>query len=172
MNSANVLLRAYYERLYERMEAARARLVARIDLLLPAEIEAQGFGPLPPDKVEAYREACLAFIVERAEMYNPIGIQYMFDGRTTKQAAELEFQLNWYDSRPEFEELVAAAQTVVAEEVADEMLPELADQLIRDVGAFPDRSIIAGYAEEPTLQKLPDFIVAMAIENVVRERDP
>jgi hypothetical protein len=171
MNTADVLLRAYYERLYERMEAARAYLEARIDQLLPAEIEAQGFGPLPPVKVEAYREACLAFVVERTEMYNPIGIQYMFDRRTTQRAAELEFQLNWYDSRPEFDELVAAARTLAGDEVPDGVLPDLADRLIRQVGAFPDRSIIAGYAEKPTLQKLPDFVVSMAIEQVVCGRE-
>jgi hypothetical protein len=52
------------------------------------------------------------------------------------------------------------------------MLPELADRLIRRVGAFPDRSIIAAYAEKPTLQKLPDFVVSTAIEQVVCEREP
>ena len=171
MSSTTLLLKAYYERLYERMEASRARLVARIDQLLPAEIETRGFGPMPPEKVQAYREACLAFVVERIEMYNPIGIQYMFDRRTTKQAAELEFQLNWYDSRLEFEELVAAARTLAGPEVPDEVLPDLAGRLIRQVGAFPDRSIITGYAEKPTLQKLPDFIVSTAIEQVICERE-
>jgi hypothetical protein len=172
MSAAQFLLKAYYERLYERMEAGRVRLAARVDELLPVEIEAQGFGPMPPDKSEAYREACLAFIVERVEMYNPVGIQYVFGRGTTKRAAELEFQLNWYDSRPEFEELLAAARALATEGVTDEMLPELADRLIRRVGAFPDRSIIAAYAEKPTLQKLPDFVVSTAIEQVVCEREP
>lgn len=171
MNSVRVLLSAYYERLHGRMEAAGAALVARVDELLPAEIEAQGFGPLSGEKVRAYREACLAFIAERVEMYNPIGIQYTFGGRTTKRAAELEFQLNWYDSRPEFQALVEAASRCLSElaggDLTDEMLPGLADRLIREAGAYPDRSIVAAYAERPTLQKLPDFIVATAIEQVI-----
>lgn len=172
MNAARVLLRAYYERLHERMEAAYARLAARVDELLPVEIETQGFGPMPPDKVQAYQEACLAFIFERLEMYNPIGIQYTFSDHTTKRAAELEFQLDWYDSRSEFQELMAAARTLAVDEATDEMLPGLADRLIRQVGAYPDRSIIAAYGKEPTLQKLPDFIVATAIEQVICQAEP
>ena len=76
MNSIRVLLRAYYERLHERMEANRTHLVAHLEALLPAEIARQGFGPMTPDQVQAYREACLAFVDERLETYNPVGIQY------------------------------------------------------------------------------------------------
>jgi len=172
MSPTRVVLQAYYERLYERLETGRARLVARINMLLPAEIERRGFGPMGSEKVQAYREACHAFVDERLETYNPIGIQYTFDRRSSPQAAELEFQFNWYNSRAEFEALVTAAQSLAGEDVADEMLGDLAAELIRQVGAFPDQSIIAGYAEQPTLQKLPDFIVACAIEQVICEREP
>ncbi|MHC4517513.1 MAG: hypothetical protein ACYTAS_02900 [Planctomycetota bacterium] len=172
MSALRVLLRAYYERLYERMEADRARLVGRIDQLLPAEIERQGFGPMEQEKVQAYREACLAFVEERLETYNPVGIQYTFDRRTSRQAAELEFQLDWYDSRGEYEKLVATARIVAQEEMPDELLRSAADGLIRQVGAFPDLSIISGYNEKPTLQKLPDYIVASAIEQVICRREP
>jgi hypothetical protein len=172
MNPTRVILKAYYERLYERLESGRARVVARIDALVPAEIERRRFGPMDPEKVQAYREACYAFVDERLEMYNPIGIQYTFDRHGSRQAAELEFQLNWYNSRPEFETLVTAARSLAADGTSDEVLEDLADALIRQVGAFPDQSIIAGYLEQPSRQKLPDFIVACAIEQVVCERDP
>ena len=55
-------------------------------------------------------------------------------------------------------------------EVSDEALYPLADTLIQQVGAFPNRSILTGYTENPTLQKLPDFIVAAAIEQVICRR--
>ena len=103
-------------------------------------------------------------------MYNPIGVQYTFDRPTSRQAMDLEFQLNWYDSRREFEDLVAVARSLVSDapdDVSDEMLHGLADRLIHQAGAFPDRSIVAGYSAGPTLQKLPDYIVASAIEVVV-----
>lgn len=172
-HSARLLLKAYYERLYERMAADRDRLCEQIDALLPAQIDRQGFGPMDVHKVQAYREACQAFIDERMEMYNPIGIQYTFDRSTSRMAADLEFQINWYDSRREFEDLVATARALVAEvrdEMPDEVLHELADRLITRAGAFPDGSIIAGYGARPSLQKLPDYIVASAIEQVVCAR--
>lgn len=168
MNPVQILLRAYYERLHRRMETSRPALVTCIDRLLPAEIAAQGFGPLRLDQVEAYREASLAFVDERLESYNPIGIQYTFERSTQRRAAELEFQLDWYDSRAEFQRLVDAARVLASEESpSDEHLAELTDELIRRAGAFPDRSIIADYMEKPTLQKLPDFLVASAVEEVV-----
>ncbi|HPC94822.1 MAG TPA: hypothetical protein PLU87_07775 [Sedimentisphaerales bacterium] len=169
-HSARLLLKAYYERLYERMTTDRARLDACIEVTLPAEIERQGLGPMNAQQLQAYREACLAFVDERTEMYNPIGIQYTFNRPSSRQAMDLEFQLNWYDSRREFEDLVAAARSLVSDapdDVSDRMLQELADRLIHQAGAFPDRSIVAGYAAGPTLQKLPDYIVASAIEVVI-----
>jgi hypothetical protein len=171
MSALRLFLRAYYERLYERLEASRADLVGRIGGLLASELERQGHGSMEAEKVEAYREACLAFVAERLETYNPVGIQYTFDRRTSRQAAELEFQLDWYDSREEYQDLVAVARSLAGEEMSDELLREAADALIRQVGAFPDRSIIAGYGEKPTLQKLPDYVVALAIEQVVCERE-
>ena len=172
MSSSDVLLRAYYELLYERMEAKRDRLVARIDELLRAEIERQGYEGLDGDKYEAYREACLAFVDERAESYNPIGFQYTFDRAGSREVAELEFQLNWYNSREEFRELVAAAQTLAERGAGDATLSDLADRLISRAGAFPDRSIIAAYLAGPALRKLPDYIVACCIEELVCGRRP
>ena len=167
MITTRILIKAYYERLYERMIAQRTGLNAEIDRLLAQEIDVRGFGPLGSDKTQAYREACLAFVVERMEMYNPIGIQYTFDRTVMERAAELEFQINWYDSRDEFERLVAMAKSLSTDDAPDEMLTNLADELIRQVGAFPDRSIIAAYIKEPTLLKLPDYVLARAIEQVI-----
>jgi len=172
MSAAQLLLKAYYERLYERLVASREVLTSRMDELLSAEVAKQGFGDMDADKLAAYREACIAFIDERLESYNPIGIQYTFGRPSSRLAAELEFQLNWYDSRPEFARLVAAARSLAAGCESDEMLPDLADELIRQAGAFPDRSIIDAYHIEPTLQKLPDYIVACIIEEIVCGRTP
>jgi hypothetical protein len=167
-----LLLRAYYERLYERLETGRARLVARIDELLRAEIARRRFSDFDEEKLAAYREACLAFVDERAEGYNPFGIQYTFERTRSHEAAELEFQLNWYDSREEFELLVTMARALADHAVPDAELPLLADELIRRAGAFPDGSIIDAYLAAPALQKLPDYIVATAIEEVVCNRTP
>jgi len=171
MSPAGLLLKAYYERLYERMQAGRERLLSRIDEL-PAEVARQDFGDMDPGRMDAYREACVAFIDERLESYNPIGIQYTFDRASSREAAELEFQLNWYNSRPEFADLVMAARSLAGSGVPDEKLPDLAKDLIRQVGAYPDRSIMEAYTAEPALQKLPDYIVACAIEEIICRRKP
>ncbi len=170
MGPARLLLKAYYELLYERMAEARPRLVARVDELLPAEVAKQGFGDMDADRLAAYREACIAFIDERLETYNPIGIQYTFGPAPSRLAAELEFELNWYNSRPEFADLVAAARSLAGSGVPDGALPGLADEMVRQVGAFPDRSILETYAAEPALQKLPDYIVACVIEELICHR--
>jgi len=172
MTPASLLLKVYYERLHERMEMRRSHLLLRIDELLAEEIAAQGFGEMDAEKFAAYREACEAFVDERLEMYNPIGVQYTFGPAPSALAAELEFQLNWYDSRAEFQDLVATAHSLAAEGISDEMMSDLAEELIHRAGAFPDRSIIAGYHAEPTLQKLPDYVVACGIEETVCGRAP
>jgi len=167
MSPAQLVLKAYYERLYELMAARRAELLSRTEELLAAEVQRQGFPGMDEERLSAYREACIAFIDERLETYNPIGIQYTFGPTPSRTAAELEFQLNWYNSRPEFTDLVAAARSLAGTGISDETLPGLADELIRQVGAFPDRSIIETYTAEPALQKLPDYIVACTIEETI-----
>jgi hypothetical protein len=170
--SASLVLKAYYERLYELMEARRNELLSRIDELLAAETINRGWSDMEADKLAAYREACIAFIDERLESYNPIGIQYALGTVPSSTAAELEFQLNWYNSRPEFTELVATARSLAAGAQSDEALPELTDELIHLAGAFPDRSILEAYRPEPTLQKLPDYIVACVIEEIICGHKP
>lgn len=172
MSPGHLLLQAYYERLHERMAEGRDRLVARVDELLGAQIAQQGFGDMDASRLDAYRDACVAFIDERLESYNPIGIQYTFDRTSSRAAAELEFQLNWYNSRSEFADLVAAARSRAGAGVPDGMLQNLADDLIRQVGAYPDRSIMEAYTAEPALQKLPDYIVACVVEEIICGRRP
>src|SRR5512139_2901188 len=135
MTPASLLLKAYYERLHDLMEKHRSRLLLRIDELLVQEIQSRGFGDVDGERLAAYREACVAFIDERLETYNPIGIQYMFGPAPSPLAAELEFELNWYNSRPEFADLVATARELAGADPPDEMLPDLADELIARAGA-------------------------------------
>jgi|GEM_PF-332731 len=171
MTLASLLLKVYYERLHERMEERRSELLRRIDDLLIEELEKEGLD-MDAEKVAAYREACEAFVEERLEMYNPIGVQYTFGSVPSHLATELELQLNWYDARIEFEELVVVARSLVADGARDDALGGLAEELIQRAGAFPDRSILVGYRAEPTLQKLPDYIVARGIEAIVCGHDP
>jgi hypothetical protein len=167
MSETKLLLNAYYEILYERLEANKNILAERIEQLLAEEIANRSFDDFNQDKFTAYRDACLAFVDERIETYNPIGFQYTFDRIRAKEAAELELQLNWYDSQAEFEALVQAARRKAEAGLTEENLKLLAEELIKETGAFPDESIISTYQTEPALSKLPDYIVACAIEEIV-----
>ena len=160
-------MKAYYEALYERLQANKEHLAARIETLLAEEIAERGFENFDEDKYAAYKDACLAFVDERIELYDPFGIQYTFDRTRAKEAFELELQLNWYDSRAEFETLIEAARDKAKTGVTEERLQLLADELIRELGAFPDKSIISSYEAEPGLRKLPDYVVARTIEEIV-----
>ena len=167
MSETSILLKAYYEALYERLEAGKELLAGQIDDLLAAEIAARGFADFDREKYDAYRDACLAFVDERIEAYNPIGIQYLYDREMAKSAFELELQLDWYDSRAEFAALVEAARGKAEPDVTEERLRMLAEELIRQAGAFPDKSIILEYEAKPELKKLPDYIVAQTIEQII-----
>lgn len=167
MSETKLLLNAYYEALHDRLVADRQLLAERIERLLHAEFENRDFGSINQEKYNAYRDACLAFIDERIEMYNPIGIQYTFNSTGRRQAFELELQLNFYDSRVEFKALIQAVQIKSQPDMGEQELRELADELINDVGAFPDKSIISAYEAGPALSKLPDYITARAIEEIV-----
>jgi len=171
MSETGLLLKAYYEALYELLEANRESLSARIAELLSEEVEKRGFEDLDEEKYTAYRDACIAFIDERLETYNPIGFQYIFDRSRALEAFELELELNWYDSRAEYMALVEAASEMAEAGLTDDNLRGLAEGLIRRVGAFPDKSIISTYEAAPHLRKLPDYIVARAVEEVVASED-
>ncbi|OHB82958.1 MAG: hypothetical protein A2Z38_00420 [Planctomycetes bacterium RBG_19FT_COMBO_48_8] len=167
MSETSVVLRAYYEALYERMEAQKEILAAKIDEFLAEEIEKRGFAGFNEEKYQAYRDACLAFIDERIEAYNPIGIQYIYNRCSAKEVIELELQLNWYDSRNEFQSLVETARRKAVEDLTEEQLRPVAEEIIAEAGVFPDRSIISAYEEKPSLNKLPDYIVARTLEEVI-----
>jgi len=168
MIEITLLLNTYYEALYERLETRKGLLTTRVEKLLKQEIAKRKLGDFDTEKYEAYRDACLAFVDERIETYNPIGIQYIFDSSRRREAFELELQLNWYDSRAEFKALTKAAQEKADSPMSDKDVRKLVDELINEVGAFPDKSIISTYEAEPALGKLPDYVVACAIEEIIR----
>jgi hypothetical protein len=167
MDEAGLLLKAYWEQLHDRLVKNRDRLSAKIEILLKREIDKQGFPDFDEDKYAAYKEASLAFVEERIESYNPLGLQYLFDAQSRREAAQLEFELDWFDSRQEFEQLLDAAAGKIKPGLTDEQLRRSAAELIREKGAYPDKSIIAGFAADPQPAKLADYITARAIEEVI-----
>jgi len=185
-----MLLNAYLEQLHERLEEAKTECLAVIEDFLQQELANQDFGEaLEGERYAAYLEAARSFVAERIETYNPIGMQYVYDGISGKEAIELDMQLNWYDSRAEYEDLKKAAREILANtppraaELQDEgtgvsesdnrvghrpTLQEMAGELISRCGAYPDRSIVEGYESAPALRKLPEYVVAREIEKILK----
>jgi len=169
MNESNILLKAYYETLYDRLSPFKKQLSERMDQLLKTEIKKRYPGIMKTQKYEAYLDTCVAFLDERLEAYDPLGIQYLFDNVRAKEVYELELQLNWYDSRKEFNELLVLVQRKTESEMTDERMGELAEEIIREAGAFPDQSIISTYLDKPSLERVPDYILAQAIEEMLEK---
>jgi hypothetical protein len=170
MNDTKLLMMAYYEALYELLLAGRESLIKRIEELLTKEIALLGCEDFDKEKYTAYKDACIAFIDERIETYNPIGIQYTFDQTRAREAFELELQLDWYDSRTEYDNLVIAARSKARSGKVGDRLEMSVRELVRDFGAFPDKSIIIAYEAEPNLRMLPDYIVARVIEGIIKDQ--
>jgi len=105
---------------------------------------------------------------ERLETYNPLGIQYTFDNLRNPEAVQLELQLDWYDGTAEFDALMEAIRGKVRDGMPEGSLRQWANELIQEVGAFSDISILSAYATVPSSQKLPDYVVARAIEETLR----
>jgi len=168
INDVKILLNAYYEQLYEKLVGARDILVSHVEKILTDEIRRQGFKNLPEEKYAAYRETSIAFIDERIEAYNPTGIQYTFDNIHRKLVQNIELQFDWYDSRSELAELLELVHEKAEIKMDEERTKQLVEEIIKEFGAFPDRSIITAYESEPELFKLPDYVVARAIEGVIR----
>lgn len=170
MNESNILLKAYYETLYDRLSPLKDQLLERMDQLLCAEINKRFSGILSQDKYVAYFDTCVVFWDERMEAYNPIGIQCLFDNVRSEEAYKLELQLGWYDSRKEFNELLELVHRKTEPDMTDERIPDLAGEIIKEAGAFPDRSIISTYLDNPSLERVPDYILAQLIEEVIDRR--
>jgi hypothetical protein len=102
-------LNAYWERLHGLLAENRNRMSAEIETLLKDEIDKRRFPGFDADTYHAYYEAAVAFMEERIEAYNPVGLQYLFNPQHRREAAELEFGLDWFDAREEFRQIVASA---------------------------------------------------------------
>ncbi len=165
MKPEKIILNSYFEILYETLLEQKQAVYSQIDLLLLPQIEK--LEAVSSERIKAYREACLAFVDERLEMYNPIGMQYTYDNQARKFAKELELQLNWFDSTEEFNKILGAIKEIVNKGFDEKNVEQYARQLIKDFGAFPDKSIIEAFRERPALQKIPDYIVACSIEKII-----
>lgn len=167
ISEQKLLLHAYYECLYERLRTGRNGLDPRVDKYLTREIAIRDFGPFSHYTYQAYRQNCLDLLDERIETYNPIGIQYTYEQRYSSFPAAVSSEGPWPGVREEFAYLLESIQRRARLDMDDQQLTQAAEELIAHFGAYPDRSIILVYETSPDPVKLPDYVVAMAIEEVI-----
>ncbi len=167
MNKSKLLLNAYFEALHDLIFNQKEVIKDEIDELLRTELDKLVL--VNDEKITAYMDASLAFLDERIEMYNPVGLQYLYDNQTSEFARQIELQLDWYDSSAEFQSILEAVDALNRSGFEPEQLPQLAEQLVTRFGAFPDRSIIDNYLKKPSTRKLPDYILARSIEKMIKE---
>ena len=170
MRPDKILLNAYFETLYNTLLEHKEAVYKEIDRLLTPEIDK--LEAVSSERINAYREACIAFVDERLEMYNPIGLQYTYDNQSRKFAKELELQLNWFDSTEEYNALLEKIKEIVKSGFDEQKVEQYAKQLIKESGAFPDKSIVEAFKEKPALQKIPDYVVACSIEKIIENAIP
>jgi hypothetical protein len=165
MELKRLIFNAYYESLYDFLIESREKITESIKRALPAELSR--FGDYNEEDFDAYLEAAVAFLDERLEMYNPFGFQYTFDNLNSEFAKKLELQLTWFDSSQEFESLKKAVDGIIEFGFDESKLNDYAGSLISRFGAFPDKSIIEAYNQKPAAPRLPDFILAQSIEQII-----
>jgi hypothetical protein len=169
MEPERLIFNTYYESLYNILLDRRDSIIGTIKKILPAELSK--FGNFTSEDFDAYFEAALAFLEERIEMYNPLGLQYTFGRPVSDFARTLELQLSWFDSSQEFETLKKAVREIVQLGFDEQKLNDYADYLISKFGAFPDKSIVEAYNHQSAESRIPDFILALAIEQAIHNID-
>ena len=170
MNSLKMLINAYYERLYELIEPQRELCLVRIEQVVRNEAELHWSEELTGERLKAHVEAANAFLEERLEMYNPIGLQYAYGSSSQSEVFSLEAALDWYNSQQEYHSLCKRAMNLLGEtkgRFSDQDISLRANQMILDCGAYPNQSILGQYSRRPQPNHLPDFAVAKCIEELL-----
>lgn len=164
-----LILRAYFEILHDKLEHGRESLILAVRRMLEEEMAIRKWEKVGTERYLAYEEAALAFIEERIEAYNPVGFAYLFDQPRSRGAFKLELELNWYNAEAEYRRLVNRAGEKARDDMTDDQIRRAASELVKELGAFPDASILAAYEDKPAARKLPDYIAAGAIERILRQ---
>ena len=161
---------AYYVRLRLIISSARAG----IEKSIREEIRDEFLSRWPESRdevIDAYADAAVSFIEERLYAYGLSSIDRFLmaasRGVSPGDLASLEISIDWYECSPEKEEIDARIEKGLnLMRAADEIV----EGLLREFGAFPDRTIIKAYDKAPAKNHLPDYALALALERFIRER--
>ncbi|MFH1731484.1 MAG: hypothetical protein ABIF82_07520 [Planctomycetota bacterium] len=120
-------------------------------------------------RTRIYRDAAVGFLEERLyecrDDYWEKFLRPLVENITAAEIMEVAEQLSWYDMQREKEEIDERIETCLNIHRSPEDILEV---LVEEFGAFPNRSIIAAYSAKPKPNYLPEYALAVAIQQVVR----
>jgi len=160
----------YFNRLHSLISSARSRVEkliieeTRKDLLLR-------WHEVKDEVIHAYSDTAVSFIEERLYAYELDHVDRFLQatsrGVSLREIALLEKSLSWYEWQKEKEAIDGKIETGLnlmqsAEQIVEGLLDEF--------GAFPDKTIINTYKKSPMKNYLPDYVLALALERVIRGR--
>jgi len=157
----------YFARLLDRLQRERARTETLILEQVQEEISSRY--PHLNEKAEAYQHAAAGFLEERLfeyrEDYWEKFLQPLAENISAAEIMEVSEQLSWYEMQNEKREIDERIETLLNLRQSPE---DIAETLIEEFGAFPDKSIIKTYSAKPKPNYLPEYALAVAIQQVVR----
>ena len=157
----------YFAHLLDLLSRERARIETLILEQVQEEISSRY--PHLNEKTEAYQHAAVGFLEERLYEYRDDYwekfLQPLAEDISAAEIMEVSEQLSWYDMQNEKEEIDKRIGTLLN---LHQSPKDIAEVLIEKFGAFPNGSIIRAYSTKPKPNYLPEYTLAVAIQQVVR----
>jgi len=159
--------RLYFAHLLRLLSQERAKIETLIIEQVQEDISSRY--PHLSEKTEAYQDVAIGFLDERLYEYRgdywEKFLQPLAKNITAAEIMEVGEQLGWYDMQKEKEEIDEQIETCLNLRQSSEDIVEI---LVEEFGAFPNRSIIATYCAKPEPNYMPEYALAVAIQQVVR----
>ncbi len=94
-------------------------------------------------------------------------MKFVTHGISSEDLASIDDSLTWYDWKQEKAQIDARIETGL-----NIMQPpeDIVDDLFDEFGAFPNKSIIQHYQLKAEKNYLPDYALAIAVQQVISER--
>ncbi len=158
----------YFARLLDLLRQERPRLEKLIREQVRDEIALRY--PRLDERTSKYQEVAVGFLEERLceyrDDYWETYLQPLATGASAAEIRDVSRQLGWYDMQPEEEEIDQRIETGLNLRQSPD---NIVGALIQEFGAFPNKSIIRAYSAQPKTNYLPEYALAVAIQQVVSE---
>jgi len=158
--------RLYFAQLLNLLRQERAKTETLILEQVQEEISSRY--PHLNEKTEAHQDAAVGFLEERLYEYRDDYwekfLKPLAENISAAEIMEVSKQLSWYNMQNEKGEIDKRIETLLNLRQSPK---DVAEVLIEEFGAFPNKSIIKTYSAKPKPNYLPEYALAVAIQQVV-----